>query len=148
MKAVPYILGISQDVVKEMVGSSYTPACCVSKLRSCLEAGKKLLRVWLQYVYGVIEMLLYPSFRVGFKPSFLTLGRANTFVLHLLNRKILLVLLWSSNGDSEMARNRFEEGSKWCATGNVCGMANGTIFLGLRTYVHGWMNLFKLRKFF
>jgi hypothetical protein len=88
MKAVPYILGISQGVVKEMVGYSHTLTRCLSKLRSSLEAGKKQLRVWLQYVCGVTEMLLYPSFRVP------------------------LVLLWSHYGDSKMARYRFEDGSK------------------------------------
>ena len=80
MKAVPYILGISQGVVKEMAGYSHTPASCLSKLRSSLEAGKKQLRVWLQYVCGLTELLLYPSFRVGIKPPFLTLGRTNVFV--------------------------------------------------------------------
>ena len=120
MKAVPYILGISQVVVKEMAGYSHTLPCCVSKLRSSLEAGKKQLRVWLQYVCGVTEMLLY------------SFGDP-------------LVLLWSPYGDSEMARNGFldepsgkaerEDGSKWCATGNVCSCANAVGFVGLQTYV-------------
>lgn len=64
MKIVPYILGINQGVVKEMAGSSHTPASCLSKFRSSLEAGKKQLRVWLEYGCSVTEMLLFPSFRV------------------------------------------------------------------------------------
>ncbi len=61
MKAVPYILGISQGVVKE-IGSRHTLACCLCKLRSCLEAGKKQPRVWLEYVCDVEAVHLYPSF--------------------------------------------------------------------------------------
>ena len=67
----------------------------------------------------VVEVHLCPSFSVGFNPTFLTLGRANAFVLHSLNRKVPLVLLWSPYGDSEMARNGFEEGSKVYASNSV-----------------------------
>ena len=151
MKAVPYILGINQGVVKEMASYSHTPACYLSKLRSSIEAGKKQLRVWLQYVCGVTEMLLYSSFGVGFNPTFLTLGRAKAFVLHSLNRKVPLVFLWSPYGDSEMARNGFldepsgkaerEDGSKWCATGNVCSSAIETGFVTIRTFVQELLNL-------
>lgn len=131
MKAVPYILGISQGVVKEMAGYSHTLPCCVSKLRSSLEAGKKQPRVWLQYVCGVIEMLLYPSSGVS------------------------LVLLLSPYGDSKMARNGFldpsgkaerEDGSKWYATTNVYGMDKEAGFVPLRTYVNRPMNLWPLRN--
>lgn len=95
-----------------MVGYSYTLPCCVSQLRSSLEASKKQFRIWLQYVCGVTEMLLYPSFSVGFNSTLLTLGRANAFVLHSLNRKVPLVLLLSPYGDPDMARNGSEDGSK------------------------------------
>lgn len=78
------LLWPSFDAAKVMAGSSHTPACCLSKLRSSLEAGKKQLRVWLQYVCGVTEVLLYPSYGTP------------------------LVLLLSPYGDSEMARNGFE----------------------------------------
>lgn len=54
---IPYILCISQGVVKEMAGSSHTLACCLSKLRSSLQAGKKQPRVWLQYGCSVAEVL-------------------------------------------------------------------------------------------
>ena len=111
MKAVPYILGISQGVVKEMAGYSHTPASCLSKLRSSLEAGKKQLRVWLQYSCGVTEMLHYSSFRVP------------------------LVLLLSPYGDSEMARNGFEDGSKWCSKSNTCSSVSKTEFFGTGSYV-------------
>ena len=66
-----------------------------------------------------VETLLYPSFSVGFNPTFLTLGRANAFVLHSLYRKLPLVLLLSPYGDSEMAHNVSEEGSKVYASNSV-----------------------------
>ena len=126
MKAVPYILGISQVVVKEMAGSSHTPASCLSKPRSRQEAGKKQLRVLLRYVCGVTEMFLdEPSGRAErLYPSF---GAP-------------LVFPWSPIGDSEMARNGLEDASKWCAMGNLCSNANEAGFLGMRTYVHRAMN--------
>ena len=120
---------LRQGVGKEMEGYSYTPACCMSKPRSSLEAGKKQPIVWLQHVCGVTELFLYPSFRVGFNPTFLTLGRTNAFVLYSLNRKVPLVLLLSPYGDSEIARNGFEDGSKWCTTINVYGMNKETGFV-------------------
>ena len=70
-------------------------------------------------IRSVAKVLLYPSFRVGFKPTFLTFGRANAFVLHSLNRKVPLVLLLSPYGGSEMARNGFEDGSKVYASNSV-----------------------------
>lgn len=76
---------------KGMAGSNHTPASCLSNLRSTLEASKKQPRVWLQYVCGVTEMLLYPSFE----------------------------FLWSPHDDSEMARYGFEDGSKRCASNSV-----------------------------
>lgn len=57
-----YLVGISHTVSKEMAGSSHTPACCLSNLRSSIKAGKKQPRVWLQYVCSVSEVLLYSSF--------------------------------------------------------------------------------------
>ena len=116
MRVEPYFSGINYGVGMEMAGYSHTPACCLSKLRSNIEAGKKQPRVWLQYVCGVTEMLLYPSFGAP------------------------LVLLWSPYGGSEMARNGVENGSKWCAMGNLCSNANEAGFLGMRTYVHRAMN--------
>ena len=62
-----------------LIGPSHTLTCCLCMIRSRFEAGKKQLRVWLQYVCGVTEMLLSPSFGVP------------------------LVLLLSPYGDSEMA---------------------------------------------
>lgn len=109
---VSNLAGISHSVFKETVDSIQTPACCVSKLRSNLEAGKKLPRVWLQYVCGMTEMLLYPSFRVP------------------------LVLLLSPYGDSEMARNGSEDCSKWCATSKTCLSAYEAGLVALRTYVY------------
>ena len=48
---------------------------------------------------------------------------------------------WSPIGDSEMARNEFEDGSKWCATSNTCSSVNEAGFGGLRTYVQKPMKL-------
>jgi hypothetical protein len=98
MKAVPYILGISQGVVKEMAGYSHTPACCLSKLRSSIEAGKKQFRVWLEYVCSVAKMLLD-------EPS----GRAERLYLYFCAP---LAFLWSLYNSSEWIRSGFEKGSK------------------------------------
>lgn len=46
-----YLTGISHSVGREMAGYSHTLPCCLSKLRSSLEAGKKQHRIWLQYAY-------------------------------------------------------------------------------------------------
>lgn len=46
-----------------------------------------------------------------------------------------LVNLWSSFGGLEMARNGVENGSKWCAMGNLCSNANEAGFTYLRTYI-------------
>lgn len=72
-----------QGVGKEMARCSHTPACCLSKLRSSLEAGKKQLRVWLQYANRVAEVLLYSSFGVP------------------------LAVLWFIFGDLRTTRSRF-----------------------------------------
>ena len=90
MRIEPQIAGISHSVGKEMAASSHTPCCYLNKPRSSLEAGKKQPRIWLQYVCGVAEVLLSSSFGVP------------------------VVLLLSLYGDSEMARNGFKDGSKWC----------------------------------
>ena len=116
-----YISGISHSVASEMAGSCHTPACCMSKLRSSIKAGKKQPRVWLEYVCSVANILLYPSFSVS------------------------LVLLWSPYESSKMVGSGFldkpsgkaerEEGSKWYATGNVCSFVNEASFVGQQTYV-------------
>lgn len=112
----------SHSAVSEMAGSIHAQACCLSKARSSLEAGKKQPRVWLQYSCGKTEMFLYPSFGIP------------------------LVLLRSPHGDSEMARNGFEDGSKWCAMGNTCSSVNEAGFMGLRTYVQEPMKLCEILK--
>ncbi|MBR6591804.1 MAG: hypothetical protein IKK81_04170 [Prevotella sp.] len=57
-----YLASISHNIASVMIGSSHTLPCCLSKPKSSLEAGKKQLRVWLQYVCSVAKMLLHPSF--------------------------------------------------------------------------------------
>lgn len=76
-KMTKFIAYLRQGVGREMARCSYTLTCCLSKLRSSLEAGKKLLRVWLQYVNRVAKVPLYSSFEAP------------------------LVLLWSPYSDSE-----------------------------------------------
>ena len=71
--------GICHNVASEMASSIHTPACCLSKLRSSLEAGKKQLRVWREYFCSVVKMLLYPSLVFP------------------------LVFLWSSYGNLDMS---------------------------------------------
>jgi hypothetical protein len=129
-----------RHIGKEMAGSIHTLTCCLSKLRSSLEAGKKQLIVWLQYVCGVTEMFLdEPSGRAErLYPSF---GAP-------------LVFLWSPHGDSEMARNGFldepsgkaerEDCLKWSTSGNTCSLTNEAGFGSPRTYVQGAMNLCNL----
>ena len=62
MRAVSYIADIGHSVDKEMAGPSHTSGCYLSKHRSNLDACKKQLRVWPQYLCSVTEVLLYPSF--------------------------------------------------------------------------------------
>lgn len=62
MRIKSQIASCSHSVDKEMAGFSHTLTCCLSKLRSSLEAGKRQLRVWLQYACSVVEVLLYSSF--------------------------------------------------------------------------------------
>jgi len=57
-----YFSCFRQDVDKMLAGFSHTLGLLMSKLRSSLEAGKKQLRVWLEYACSVTEVLLYPSF--------------------------------------------------------------------------------------
>lgn len=106
------------SAVKKMASYSHTLPCCVSQLRSSLEASKKQLRVWLQYVCGVTEMLLYPAFRVP-------LG---SFCLLMVIRRWLVM------------------GSKWYTTGNTCSSGNEAGFVPSRTSVHRPMNLWPLRN--
>lgn len=117
-------LRLNHEVAMEMAGSSHTLSRCLSKPRSSLEAGKKQPIVWLQYVCGVTEMLLYTSFSTP------------------------IALPWSSYDDSEIGCNGFEDGSKWYATGNACGMVNkigfkasGTLLKSRSIYVQTWSKL-------
>lgn len=64
-------------------------------------------------IQRVVEVFLYPSFGAP------------------------LVPLWSPYGDSEMTRNRFEDSSKWCATGNIGLSVNKAGFGGQRTLFMG-----------
>ena len=106
---------------KEMAGYSHTLPCCVSQLRSSLEASKKQLRIWLQYVCGVTEMLLYTCFGAP------------------------LVLHRTPYDDSEMARNGFEDGSKVMRRNmqltDMCSSTYKTVFDALHIYESKEMNI-------
>ncbi len=78
------LTGISHSVASVMVGFSHTLPCCLSKPRSSLEAGKKQLRIWLQYVCDVAKVLLYSSLSGP------------------------LVFLWSPNDDSNLLNKRVQ----------------------------------------
>ena len=79
-----YLAGISHSADSVMAGSSHTPGCYLSKFRSSLEAGKKQLRIWLQYVCDVAKVLLYSSLSGP------------------------LVFLWSPNDDSNLLNKRVQ----------------------------------------
>ena len=79
-----YFVGIRHSVGKEMAGSRHTLTSCLSKFRSSLEAGKKQLRIWLQYVCDVAKVLLYSSLSGP------------------------LVFLWSPNDDSNLLNKRVQ----------------------------------------
>ena len=57
---ISYLTGISHSVGKGMAGFSHAPACCVSKHRSGLRAGKKQAKRSLDYGYSMAEVPLYP----------------------------------------------------------------------------------------
>ena len=125
------------SATSEMTGYWHTLICCLSTPIGSLEAGKKRLRVWLQYACNVTEMSLYFSI-------------------------VLLVLLWSPYGDSEDARyihGRSSELSRRChgalsemsrrcdghltevyTSDNVYGMANKAGFIASRSYVRWPVN--------
>ena len=117
-----YLVGISHTVSKEMAGSSHTPACCLSKLRSSLEAGKKQPRVWLQYSCGVVEGFLCFSFGVPlvllwspFDDSYFSNKRVQrTFVSNILGGReirstISRLFQKGFKNEVKMVRNRFKE---------------------------------------
>jgi len=116
-----YISGISHSVASEMAGHSHTQVCCLSKLRSSLGAGKKQLRVWLEYVCSMAEMLLYSSF-----------GAPSVFPWSLYDSS---KMVGSGFLDKPSGKAEREDGSKWYATGNVCSCANRAVFVVLRIYV-------------
>ena len=76
--------GLIQRLNAMMAAYSHAPGCYLSNFRSSLEASKKQLRIWLQYVCDVAKVLLYSSFDVPF------------------------VFLWSPNDDSNLLNKRVQ----------------------------------------
>ena len=109
-------LGLFFGAIKEMSGDRHTLACCLSKHRSSLEAGKKQLGVWLQYVYCLIEVLLYPSFGAP------------------------LVLFLPPHGDLETSRMAHGDVMEEHAVCNLCSLSNEARCVASRTYIHEMVN--------
>lgn len=113
-----YQTGISHSVDKEMAGFSHTLTCCLSKLRSSLEAGKRQLRVWLQYACGVVEALLYSSLGVPIVLLCSPLGNLvypnnrvqRNLVFNLLGGVEVRLTQKDLKNEVKMARNGFEDG--------------------------------------
>lgn len=108
MRVVSYISSLRQRDGK-LASYSHTLPCCLSMPRSRVGASKKQARRSQEYGYRMEKVLLYPSFGDP------------------------LVFLWSPYGDSEMARNGFEDGSKMHVMMNLCGMLLEVVCVALRT---------------
>ena len=57
-----FLTVICHSVVPVIIGNNHTLASSLSKLRSCLEAGKKQPKRSLEYCFSMGDVLLYPSF--------------------------------------------------------------------------------------
>lgn len=147
---ISYQIGISHSAGKEMAGFSHTLTCCLSKLRSSLEAGKRLPRVWIQYASSMAEVFLYPSFGaplVLLRSSFAGSEDLHKYhggcteVARRCNGGLTIVSGICNGCLMEMLRNPHSNLKKVYALDNVDSSARGTGFMGSRTYVHGMMNL-------
>ena len=54
----PYLTGISHYSDSEMACYRHTLPLVKSKPRRCLEAGKKLPRVWLQHAHSILGAII------------------------------------------------------------------------------------------
>ena len=122
-----------------LTASSHTLALLMSKPRSSLKAGKKQLRVWLQYACSVTEVLLYPSFGAPLGLHWSTFGvTGDTRYIHggcmeILQRKHVPYIV---------SRRRNGNLTEVDALDNVGSSANETAFMVLCTYVRGLINLY------
>lgn len=91
---ISYLTGIRLIVGKEMASYCHTLPLLMSKSGSSLKAGKKLPRVWLEYVFSVAKMFLD-------EPS----GRGELLYPSFGNPLVFLLPPYDS---SKMVRNRFE----------------------------------------
>lgn len=85
MRVVSYISSLRQRDCKELAGYKHTLPSCLSMPKKRVEAAWKQVKRSLEYGYSMAKVLLYPSFGAP------------------------LVFLWSPYGDSEIARNGFED---------------------------------------
>ena len=159
MKEEPFFSGISHSVDSQMAYSRHTLACCLSKPRSSLEAGKKQPKVWLHYACSVAEVFLdepsgraerlYPSFGTPLLLLWVPFGDSNfsnkrvqrTFVFNSSSgRKVRSTLghlfQMSLKNGVKMARNVFEEGSEWCISTNIGNTVNEESKVAPQTHVH------------
>lgn len=81
----------------EMAGSGHTPACCLSKLRSSLEAGMKQLRVWLQYRWSMVEGLHYSDLCLFIKAQCI-----HSTYMEIIRRVLEWVRCWGMYVNSRM----------------------------------------------
>ena len=136
---------LRQGVGREMAGYSHTPFSCLSKLRSSIEAGRKQLRVWLQYVNRVAEVLLYSSFDAPLVLLWCSFG--NTGDARYIHGGCTDVPRWCDggltlvfqrcNGDLKVISRMFHgDLTEMYALGNVCSCAKESRFEDSQNYVH------------
>ena len=82
---------------KEMTDFSHTLACCLSKLRSSLEAGMKQLRVWLQYRWSMVEGLHYSDLCLFIKAQCI-----HSTYMEIIRRVLEWVRCWGMYVNSRM----------------------------------------------
>lgn len=129
-----YLAGISHSVGNGMAGFSHAPACCLSKLRSSLEAGKKQLRVWVERVCGMAEILLYPSLGAPLVLLSSSYRKSDSSLRYDGN---LMEVSWRSLGVSTGVY----------ASNDVFVMADEADLIASYTYVHEAMNISRTASF-
>lgn len=129
--------------------ASFRPLfCCLSKLRSSLEAGKKQQTiVWLEYICSIIEAFLHSSFCVPIVLLRCSFGVTKdvryggcTKVLQWCGGDVTLISRRCNGELTEMPRRSHGNQTEMYAIDNVCSGVNEAGFATLCTYVHGVMN--------
>lgn len=146
----PYLASISHNIASVMIGSSHTLPCCLSKPKSSLEAGKKQLRVWLQYACCVVMVLLYPSFGAPIVFLWSPYGSSEvvryihvvcTDVCRRYNGGLALVSRRCNGELMEMPLRYLDNLTEVYASGNVCSSVSKAVLVISFTHVHWLINL-------